>query len=373
MNTFGAKEIEKWSEAYDKYKYPFRIYYELVVEGRNNNRMLELMGAWKTGSLRINDNESEYKDDEGALYGFTKRWTKEAPVGYEVWHYVSNNITEFRKRIPTNFQEKEKPNVVAELESKKGFGYIWAVFVLHCIYPEIYPLYDQHVYRAFRYIDSANETLVQSAPASWKEYTDYRRFFMRLAGSNSYPSWKIDHALWAYGKYLKQIKKMSDKNDYEHSVRKYDAKESMSDEWVHSVTLGGKAKSFWWKMNPDSSISISRKFNAKNRRLSVTDIISEEELRKIFEYVGSNWVCLANNVERLGNETEKEGLGKFVFSELSWTQTKAQLSSHIGAIFQASAIWEHNGKKIGIEFRRKNSNWMERLQGYCMECINCHA
>lgn len=32
---------------------------------------------------------------------------------------------------------------MAELESRKGFGFIWALFVLHCFFPETYPLFDQ--------------------------------------------------------------------------------------------------------------------------------------------------------------------------------------------------------------------------------------
>jgi hypothetical protein len=105
LHMFGQIEIERWNEAYDTYKYPFRIYYELVVQNKSDIRKLELMGAWKTGSLRINSNGKEYKDHEGTLYGFTGKWKKEAPVGYDVWQNISNNIAEIKKKFHQSFQK----------------------------------------------------------------------------------------------------------------------------------------------------------------------------------------------------------------------------------------------------------------------------
>ena len=255
---FGQIEIERWNESYDTYKYPFRIYYELLVRNKSDNRKLELMGAWKTGSLRIDSNGKEYKDNDGTLYSFTGRWKKEAPVGYHVWQNISNNIAEIKMKIPSKFPEDKKPDVVTELESRDGFGYIWAIFVLHCIYPEVYPLYDQHVYRAFRYIESEGYDFIQLAPSRWTKYTAYRKFFMRLVKDTSLPFWKIDRALWAYGKYLKQINKKTPKSDnFKSKHTKYAVQENINGDWIHMVTLGGKAKSFWWKINAGSSISIS--------------------------------------------------------------------------------------------------------------------
>ena len=84
----------------------------------------------------------------------------------------------------------------------------------------------------------------------------------------------------------------------------------------------------------------------------------------------SDWVCLANDVQKLKNGTEKEGLGKFVFSKLGWSTTKAQLSSHIGAIFSDSGVWAYNGKKRGIKFKKNNNKWKEGIEALYAEHLN---
>jgi hypothetical protein len=371
---FGKKEIKKWNESYDNYKYPFRIYYELVVQNKSNKRKLELMGAWKTRSLRIDRNGKEYRDDDGVLYSFTQRWKKEAPVGYDVWQNISNNLSKIAIKIPSKFPEDRKPDIVSELESKTGFGFVWAIFVLHCIYPEVYPLYDQHVYRAFRHIVTNGEEFTQLAPSNWIEYMKYRNFFVQLVTNTSLAFWEVDRALWAFGKYLNQVhKKVPESSNFKSENIKYAAQENINDDWVHSITLGGKAKSFWWKINADSSISISRKFNTKNGEMMIKDNITKEELQKIHEYMKSDWICLANNVQKLKNGTEKEGLGKFVFSKLGWSTTKAQLSSHIGAIFSDSGVWHYNGKKVGIKFKRGIIKWNEGIKALYVKYINDYA
>ena len=144
------EDLIKWIDNYDNIKYPTQIYNELVVEGREDRNKFSLMGAWKTGSIRIDEKGSAYKDKKGFSYTYTKRWKDNTPVGYDVWNYVSNNQGELKNKVPLVFPKK-KPSIVTELESRKGFGLIWTIFVLHCFYPKVYPLYDQHVYRTYKF------------------------------------------------------------------------------------------------------------------------------------------------------------------------------------------------------------------------------
>ena len=37
---------------------------------------------------------------------------------------------------------------MTELETMPGIGFLLTVFVLYCFYPETYPVFDQHAYRA---------------------------------------------------------------------------------------------------------------------------------------------------------------------------------------------------------------------------------
>jgi hypothetical protein len=96
---------------------------------------------------------------------------------------------------------------------------------------------------------------------------------------------------------------------------------------------------------------------------------TENELYQISEYVKNDWICLSNNVDKLKNGTEKDGLGKFVYSSLGWDTTKSQLSSQLFALFTNSDIWEDNGKTRNIQVKRRHDDWKEMLNIFYIECL----
>jgi hypothetical protein len=65
---------------------------------------------------------------------------------------------------------------------------------------------------------------------------------------------------------------------------------------------------------------------------------TEEEINTIQQWSLSGWVALANNVQRLANGIEQEGLGRFIYENIESKTTTAQLSSHIGALFYIAEI-----------------------------------
>jgi len=203
-------ELNKWTEVFDESKYPFGIYKDLIINGNTHPRKMELMGAWKTGALRIDLMGNEYEDSNGNAYSFTKRWKTNTPVGFDVWRDISANQEVVKSNIPIQFP-LTKPEIVVELQERKGFGFIWTLFTLHCFYPETYPLYDQHVYRAYKYINSNNQYIPKVAPDSWEEYYKYMHYFIKLKEQYEMPFWELDKALWAYGKSIKQNTSMSGK------------------------------------------------------------------------------------------------------------------------------------------------------------------
>lgn len=234
-------ELNKWLEEFDKFKYPFGIYKDLVIHGEEHPRKIELMGAWKTGSLRFFDRGNEYKDSDGYSYNFTNRWQASAPVGFHVWRDISDNQEEVKNKIPVQFP-LTKPQIVMELQVRKGFGFIWTLFTLHCFYPETYPLYDQHVYRAYKYCTSNDNYLPNMAPDDWNEYLNYRDFFIELQVQANIHYWELDKALWAYGKYLKQSPLIKERRENKHLFVKDIVDIGELDGWIHSVTFGGRAK-----------------------------------------------------------------------------------------------------------------------------------
>lgn len=79
-------------------------------------------------------------------------------------------------------------------------GAIWRIFWLHC-WRQRYPIFDQHVYRAMRYIEMGQlEEIPAKDPdkvsAYLREYLPFHRQFAALDGR------AVDKALWAFGKFI---------------------------------------------------------------------------------------------------------------------------------------------------------------------------
>ncbi|MDD4239569.1 MAG: hypothetical protein PHT62_13610, partial [Desulfotomaculaceae bacterium] len=260
----------------------------------------------------------------------------------------------------------------AELEARKGFGTIWALFVMHCFYPQTYPLFDQHVYRAYRSIVTLQKECPVSTCTAWADYTGYRNFFLAQVEAVVLPYWEVDRALWAFGKHIKQFAwavsgaaRQVRGGAHDNTAMIDEMSGGLNDEWVHSTTFGGKAKSFWWKIDSEGNLSILRFFKSSNGVSEKFKRISREEIEKLNLYMAENeWVSLANNVEKLGNGVEKEGIGRFLYENFKWNIADCQLASHLGVIFSLSGMWEYNGKERGILFRRLNRDWRELVKDY---------
>jgi hypothetical protein len=91
----------------------------------------------------------------------------------------------------------------AFLERFAEGGAIWRIFWLHCCRP-VFPMFDQHVYRAMRSIEEQASDELAGKSDTWKielyltQYLPFRRQFARLDQRKS------DRALWSYGRFLKQ-------------------------------------------------------------------------------------------------------------------------------------------------------------------------
>ena len=85
---------------------------------------------------------------------------------------------------------------------------IWRIFIMHIINPAEFPIFDQHVFRAMRYLKThrveelKNEDNVKIAIYK----NEYLQFYNEFSsGINDLRS--CDKALWAFGKFLTQAKK----------------------------------------------------------------------------------------------------------------------------------------------------------------------
>ncbi len=120
----------------------------------------------------------------------------------------------------------------------------------------------------------------------------------------------------------------------------------------------GKSNPFYWEYNQDTGIKIIRQFKNNERE----DIFTNEDISKIIDYVKKRGkVRLSNNVEKIKNGTEIEGLGKFVFNEIKKNTSYAQSMSQFVAIMVKLGIFEYNGAKKLLEFWLVNEDWQKVL------------
>lgn len=375
MNYLEKKDLAKWLDAYDLKTYPPDIYEGLVFDDYKSNRKYEILGAWKTGCLRHNPEGTFFKDTEGYNYMVTDRWADHCPVGYDTWHYISDNAEKIEKEIPEELPS-QMPEILKKLIERKGFGFFWAVFVAHSYKPKTYPLYDQHVYRAFKYLQSGGELNPATAPTDWAEYLNYCKFFNLQMSHAGVVQVDCDRALWAYGKFLKFKKKhtISSKTINEKSGFDNGAITNNNDRWVHSMTLGGKKKSFWWNIDEDCNLTISREFNHKTGNVKSVKSIPKDSITKLLKYLdGYKVFCLRNNVEKLRNNTEKkDGIGYFLYNNLKMTATDSQLASQIAAVFSYADVWANNGKTRDIEFWKNKSDedWCKKVKHLYSALLN---
>jgi hypothetical protein len=82
-------------------------------------------------------------------------------------------------------------------------GAIWRIFWLHCWRPARFPIYDQHVHRAMRFIQAGVlEEIPGQDRRKIRAYLDsYIAFHARFDGIGSR---LVDKALWAFGKFLNE-------------------------------------------------------------------------------------------------------------------------------------------------------------------------
>ena len=80
-------------------------------------------------------------------------------------------------------------------------GAIFRIFWLHCWQPTRFPIYDQHVHRAMRFIEaSVREEIPKKDSDKICAYID--QYIPFQARFDSIPHRAVDKALWAFGKFI---------------------------------------------------------------------------------------------------------------------------------------------------------------------------
>lgn len=103
------------------------------------------------------------------------------------------------KKLPSLKSLKDGDNYLVTLHG----GPIWDIFWLHCINPELFPIFDQHTYRSMAKISGLPLTEIPKArPQIIRSYFDkyipFTKQFTKVTRRD------LDKALFAYGRFLKR-------------------------------------------------------------------------------------------------------------------------------------------------------------------------
>ena len=114
-----------------------------------------------------------------------------------------------------------------------------------------------------------------------------------------------------------------------------------------SATHGGRKRDFeWWA---EGSTLRIRNTNGLEHSYDLAEIIAV--LTQLHQQFGSDWIPLANNVEKLYRGTEKPGLGPTIYAQPNSDTVQAQSASYLGVILEQVGILEWNNEREGIEWR----------------------
>lgn len=190
----------------DSGKHPASMTATLFVPGLKPVGTGAFLAFWE--ELYTYPRESLYTDNIG------KPLTPERVRELYVWKNGGELSTSKRKSVESNFVERigevtALPNDTSPAEFLNRFdqgGAIWRIYWLHLWRPDRYPIYDQHVHRAMELIETGSfHEIPMSDPAKVSSYLERFLPFVR-ANFEGFDARRVDRALWACGKNMKQFR-----------------------------------------------------------------------------------------------------------------------------------------------------------------------
>lgn len=127
----------------------------------------------------------------------------------------SNFVQEIVKQLPKIKELNEiwdEAEFIRFFDPAKGAA-IWNIYLMHIVNPDQNPIFDQHVYRAYRYLQSKEiKEIGYSNRNKFALYrTEYRPFLSKLQKETNCDPREIDKAMWAFGRFLKNYSKIIEK------------------------------------------------------------------------------------------------------------------------------------------------------------------
>lgn len=106
--------------------------------------------------------------------------------------------------IINDFKSNTEIDLVAFCKEFKKVSAVWRIFLLHIIKPYNYPIYDQHIHRAFLFIHNEDFTNISTSITNQnKERFYFDRYLPFIQSNNIADLKKLDEAFFAFGQFLK--------------------------------------------------------------------------------------------------------------------------------------------------------------------------
>ncbi len=157
----------------------------------------------------VNYWEQKYQDTIENLYNdnIKEELTKDRLLNLFRWKNRTPLSEEKERSIINNYPLVFNGNLIDRyLTPSKQGGIIWNIFYLHIRDPELWPIFDQHVYRAMKYIQTKR---IMEIPKNKTEIinsylNEYIPFFNNFAEKSHR---KKDKGLFTFGQFLKSIQR----------------------------------------------------------------------------------------------------------------------------------------------------------------------
>jgi hypothetical protein len=89
------------------------------------------------------------------------------------------------------------------LSDRANGGAIWNIFYAHCVDPKAWPIFDQHTFRAMRFMQTG---IIEGLPLQKRAiYQIYKTEFIPFVDILNGERRKVDRALFAFGQFLKKV------------------------------------------------------------------------------------------------------------------------------------------------------------------------
>ena len=179
MKKVDIKEfIYFWEKYYDERKYPDKEIYYPYIHDLTKNNFLDKLWEWKMREKFYTPNNQRALERMKTSIEIIRDFRKSNPSFHELYNF-----------------------------SRKIFksGPVYLAFLIHICKPNDYPIFDQHVFRAFTFLTTKK---IVDKPKDIQDYLNYRKFVFQIHKKYKISLRDIDKGLMAFGQFLTSPQKL---------------------------------------------------------------------------------------------------------------------------------------------------------------------